>query len=122
MIKKIIGHFLATAVALIGTNLLLKDMLQITPTIQADVGEYFKVILISALIFGVLNALVKPILKVLSFPLMIITFGLFSLVINMVLLFVFDLLLDSVTIMGFLSYLVVGVVLSILNWISHKLF
>ncbi len=122
MFKKIFGHFLATAAALLVTNLLLKNMLEITPTIQADVGGYFKVILISALVLGILNALVKPILKVLSFPLMIITFGLFSLVINMVLLFVFDFLLDSVSITGFVSYLVVGVVLSILNWISHKLF
>jgi putative membrane protein len=35
-----------------------------------------------ALVFGVLNASVRPILKVLTFPILILTLGLFTLVIN----------------------------------------
>lgn len=38
-----------------------------------------------ALIFGVLNALVKPILKLVTCPVIMLTFGLFTLVINTVL-------------------------------------
>ncbi|MEL4358809.1 MULTISPECIES: phage holin family protein [unclassified Luteococcus] len=40
------------------------------------------VIVIVAVIFGVLNALVKPVLKVLSLPLVILTLGLFLWVLN----------------------------------------
>lgn len=121
MIKKIIGHFLATAIALLVTNLLFIDRLQITPPLQDNPAGFFKVLLLGALVLGILNALVKPILAILSFPLMILTLGLFGIVINMILLFVFDFLVDSVNIPGFLSYLVVGIALSIFNWISHKL-
>jgi putative membrane protein len=35
-----------------------------------------------ALIFGVVNAIIRPILKLFTFPLLIITFGLFTLVLN----------------------------------------
>ena len=38
-----------------------------------------------ALIFGVLNAIIKPILKLLTFPVILLTLGLFTLVINTVL-------------------------------------
>ena len=38
--------------------------------------------LISAVVFGLLNALIKPVLDFLGFPLVIVTLGLFSLVIN----------------------------------------
>lgn len=42
----------------------------------------FQKALISAAVFGVLNALIKPILQVLAFPITFLTLGLFSLVIN----------------------------------------
>jgi putative membrane protein len=39
-------------------------------------------LLVVALVFGVLNASVRPLLKVLTFPLLILSLGLFTLVIN----------------------------------------
>ena len=41
-----------------------------------------------ALVFGVLNASVRPLLKVLTFPLLILTLGLFTFVINAVMLLI----------------------------------
>jgi putative membrane protein len=38
-----------------------------------------------ALIFGLLNAILRPLLKLLTFPLLILTLGLFTLVINTIL-------------------------------------
>jgi putative membrane protein len=43
--------------------------------------------LILALIFGVVNAIVKPILKIFTFPITIITLGLFLLIINAAMLY-----------------------------------
>ena len=40
------------------------------------------VITVVALVFGLVNAIVKPIVKALSFPLYILTLGLFTLVVN----------------------------------------
>jgi putative membrane protein len=35
-----------------------------------------------ALVFGVINAVIRPVAKILTFPLIIVTFGIFALVIN----------------------------------------
>jgi len=44
-------------------------------------------IVVTALIFGVINIFIKPVLKLLSLPIRMMTFGLFSFVINVALLF-----------------------------------
>ena len=47
-------------------------------TVRQGVGSY----LLIALIFALVNVLVKPVLKLLSFPLLLLTLGLFLVVIN----------------------------------------
>lgn len=42
----------------------------------------FNKALISAAVFGILNALIRPILAVLAFPITFLTLGLFSIIIN----------------------------------------
>lgn len=49
-----------------------------------------------ALIFGVLNAIIRPILLVLSFPLLILTLGLFTFIVNAVMLSLTSWLSDAV--------------------------
>jgi putative membrane protein len=51
-----------------------------------SVGENWLVVLGVALVFGLVNALIGPLLKLLTCPLIILTLGLFTLVINAVLL------------------------------------
>jgi putative membrane protein len=53
---------------------------QIVPGVSYQ-GEWVKLLLV-ALVFGVLNALVRPLLLMLSCPMLILTLGLFTLVIN----------------------------------------
>ncbi len=52
-------------------------------------------LLVVALVFGVLNALVRPILKLLTCPLLILTLGLFTFVINGVILWMTSTLSES---------------------------
>jgi len=53
---------------------------ELVPGIQTDGG--WQVLFLVALIFGLVNALVRPILKFLTCPLIMLTLGLFTLVIN----------------------------------------
>ena len=46
------------------------------------------VILIASLIFGIVNALIKPVIVILSLPAIVLTFGFFSLVINALMLYI----------------------------------
>lgn len=45
-------------------------------------GQLVLTVVLVALIFGVLNALVKPVLKLVSLPLIVLTLGLFLVVVN----------------------------------------
>ena len=46
------------------------------------------VLAVASLIFGVVNALIRPVLIILSLPAIVLTFGLFSLIINALMLYI----------------------------------
>ncbi len=54
--------------------------------VETEIGA----LLVVALIFGVVNALVKPVITILSCPLIILTLGLFYLVVNGLMLLITD--------------------------------
>lgn len=68
-----------------------------------------------AILLGLLNVFVKPILAFLSLPLTILTFGLFILVINALILLMVDALVEGFNIDNFWWALLFGLILSILN-------
>ncbi len=73
MRQKLLLRWLINAVALYVAA-------KLVPGIHTDGG--WQVLLVMALIFGLVNALVRPILKFLTCPLIMLTLGLFTLVIN----------------------------------------
>lgn len=78
--------------------------------------------LIAGAVLGVLNITVKPILKVVSFPLMMLTLGLFTLVINAALLWALDYLFVFVSIESLMALIWATLVVAAVNLvISHKL-
>lgn len=74
-------------------------------------------ILIVALIFGVINALLGPILKILSFPFILVTLGLFTLVINGLLLWLTASLSSNLSVEGFWAAFWGALVISIVSWL-----
>lgn len=82
-------------------------------------GDFWALLLV-ALVFGLVNTFIKPILKVLSFPVMIVTFGLFALVINAGMLALTAAVSDNLSIDNFwsalLGALVISVVSTVLTW------
>jgi putative membrane protein len=68
--------------------------------------------LIAALILGLLNAIVRPILLVLTLPVNILTLGLFTFVINGLIVWFMATFVKGVSVEGFLPALAVG----ILTW------
>ena len=69
----------------------------------------------AALVLGIINAVVKPILIILTIPITILTLGLFLLVINALMLWLVAGLVRGVKIEGFGYALLGSIVLSILN-------
>ncbi len=73
--------------------------------------------LIAAVVLGLLNAFVRPILAFLSLPITILTLGLFSLVLNALMIMLMGALVKGVHVNGFLGALIASIVLSILTWL-----
>jgi putative membrane protein len=71
---------------LIANSIALAITVAVVPNLDWGDSEPITIV-ITALIFGVINSSIKPILKLLSLPLRMVTFGLFSFVINVGLLF-----------------------------------
>lgn len=69
-----------------------------------------------ALLFGVINAFIKPVAVLLGLPFIIVTLGLFTLVINAGLLGLTSALTDALTIDGFWSAFFGALVVSVVSW------
>ena len=89
----------------------------------------WKLYLVGGVVLGLLNTFIKPLLKVLGFPFILITFGLFTLVINGVILILLQKILEILSITG-VSYMISGwvnfaiavVIFSIINTIYGAFF
>lgn len=72
-------------------------------------------LLVAAAIFTVANTLLQPILKLLLGPLILLTFGLFIIIINAVILYVLDIFTEPLIIEGYLPLLLATLIIGIVN-------
>lgn len=78
-------------------------------------SEWLSVLLVAA-VFGLVNAFLKPITLLLTLPITIVTLGLFTLVINAIMLQVTDALTSGLNVEGFWTSIGGGIVISIVSW------
>ena len=71
---------------------------------------------VAGLVLGLINLIVKPVVKLLSLPFIILTLGLFYLVINGLMLALASYLLDSVRIDGCVPAILGGFLVAAFNW------
>lgn len=76
--------------------------------------------LIVALVLGFINAVIRPVLFVLTLPITIITLGLFSLVLNAFLFWLAASFIDGFEVQGAFAAFIGPIVLSIFSWIGNK--
>lgn len=81
--------------------------------------ESFTVALVVALVLGILNALIKPILIVLTLPINIVTLGLFTFVINALLIMATSFLVKGFIVEGFIPALFGALILWLINTAVH---
>jgi putative membrane protein len=72
----------------------------------------------AALVLGIVNAVVRPVVIILTLPLTILTLGLFLLVINAAMLSMVAWMLDGVMVAGFWSAFFGAIVISITGWLA----
>jgi putative membrane protein len=81
------------------------------------VGAY----LIGAAVLGVANAVIKPLLAVLTLPLIIVTLGFFYLLINIAMVALAEWIAPDFSITGFWAYVGTVVVIWAVNWVADQL-
>lgn len=80
------------------------------------VGEFWPVILVAA-VFGLVNALIKPLALLLSLPFLILTLGLFTIVVNALMLMLTAALLDALTVDGFWPAVLGALLISLVSFL-----
>jgi putative membrane protein len=70
---------------------------------------------IAGLLLGLINFFIKPILKIISAPLIALTLGLFIIIINITLLWLLEYFVPELTITGFWSYFWGVLIISLVN-------
>ena len=72
-------------------------------------------LIIAGLVLGLINVFVRPILKIISTPLIIFTLGLFIIIINIIMLWILDYLVSDLSITGFWTYFWGVLIISAIN-------
>ncbi len=90
----------------------------ILPGVQVD---SFLTAIIIAVILGVVNTFIKPILLFLALPITIITFGLFAFVINALIILAVAAIVPGFVVNGFLWALIFAIVLSLISSFLNSL-
>jgi putative membrane protein len=78
-------------------------------------------LLLGAAVLGIANAILKPILAILTLPLIIITLGLFYFVLNIAMLAIAEWIAPDFSIDGFWTYVGSVIVIWIVNWVLSAL-
>lgn len=87
----------------------------IVPGLELFTGHWGQVVVV-ALVFGIINTLLKPVLTLLGLPFIILTLGLFTLVINGLMLGLTAGLTEALAVEGFVAAVLGSIVISIVSW------
>jgi putative membrane protein len=108
-----IGFLLRALIAAVGLWIATK----IVPGISADAWD---TLLLAALLLGIVNAFVRPILIILTLPFTIITLGLFLLVINGLMLELVAFFLHGFHVHGLFAAMLGSIVVGLTGWIGSS--
>jgi len=116
MLKQAILVWIVLAVAIAITA-------ELVPSVDVDGG--ILTLLWVAFLFGLVNAIIGPVLHLLALPITVVTFGLFALVVNGVLLALTAGLSSGLNVGGFFACIVAALLISVfstaLEWIGQRL-
>jgi len=79
-------------------------------------------LILAALLLGIVNAIVRPLAILLTFPLTLVTLGLFLLVVNAAMLGLVAAFLPGMMIQGFWPAFWAAIIVSFVSWIGNAMF
>jgi len=94
-------------------------VMKLIPGIQID---RFRDLLVGALVIGLLNAFLRPIVILLTLPVTVLTLGLFTLVINGLMFYLAAQLVEGFHVSGFFIAFVAALLFSLFSFVLNMLF
>lgn len=85
---------------------------------SVSIQSFASAILVTV-VLGVINTVVKPILTIIAMPINLVTFGLFSIVLNGILVLVVERLVPGFIVDGFIAAILFSLVLSVVSFLLH---
>lgn len=85
-------------------------------------GDDFVALLVAAAILSIVNAVIRPFVVILALPAYVITLGLFSLVVNALMLYLVDFLYGPFDVQGLLAPILAGIIIGLVNYILTRVF
>jgi putative membrane protein len=107
--------------ALVGWGVNIVALLVIDSIFDSVEIERWGAILIGAAVLSVGNAIVKPILTVLTLPLILVTLGISYFALNVAMLALAEWIAPNFSIDGFWTYVGATIVVWLVNWVLHHL-
>lgn len=83
--------------------------------------DSFQAAIVAAVVIGIVNTFIKPILQIIALPISILTLGIFALFINVGLLYGVSFIVPGFTITSFTTAIIASIVLSLVSWFLNKL-
>jgi len=113
MVRNLLLVWLINALALLALP-------YVVPSVQVD---SFMTALVAALLLGFANALIRPVLVLLTLPVTLVTLGLFVFVINALLFWLVASFVKGFAVAGFWSAFFGAIVYALISWaVSHLVF
>jgi putative membrane protein len=78
-------------------------------------------LIVAAVLLGIVNALVRPVVFILTLPITILTLGLFLLVVNAAMIGLVALLLGGFQVHGLIAGCLAAIVTGVASWIGHMI-
>jgi putative membrane protein len=92
------------------------------PIVGINYGDRLGCLLGASLLLGIVNAFIRPILLLLSLPLILVTLGVFILIINALMLKVVGAIVPCFEVPGFWSAFFGAIIISIVSWLLSAFF
>ena len=108
---KLIGRLLINILALFVVEYL----------VPGFILQDFTAAVVAAIVIGIVNTLIKPILQLVALPISVMTFGIAAFLINVALLWLTSLFVPGFEIVSFTTAIFASIVLSLVSWFLNRL-
>lgn len=116
LIKSLIVYLMAGIVSLIVASLLVPGF-----TVEGELTQSLKILILGGVVLGLINFFIKPIVNLITLPLRWLTFGLFALVINLLIIWGIDVIFSpEITIKGFKALFLTTLLVWLVNLFIPK--